>query len=182
MTEPHLPEDNNADGDSLERWAQGLDTLNYYDLLGVTEQDDLLACERAYHRFALRFHPDRSPDADGSVRATLTRIFQRGVEARRVLCDPERRKLYRVRLKQGAVRLSDDHPVATVDLDNALPSLHHECRSAGAKLEAMAAARAWQARDMLVVHQHLIRAWVFDGKANATIERCVEAIELAQVD
>ncbi|MEM6960968.1 MAG: DnaJ domain-containing protein, partial [Myxococcota bacterium] len=60
---------------------------------------------QAFHRFALRYHPDkylRSDDADTLRRAN--QIFSRGAEAYRVLLNPEQRSLYDVGMEQGQLR------------------------------------------------------------------------------
>jgi curved DNA-binding protein CbpA len=163
-------------------WDQGLDQLDYYTLLGVNAEVDPLALERAYHRFALRFHPDRYPECEPSIREALTRIFQRGVEARRVLGDSQLQVRYRNLLHHGTKRMLDDSTIGSVNLDEDLRKLHESCRSAGAKLEAMAAARAWQRGELALVRQCLVTALTFDGNANRSIEGYIEAIEQALRD
>lgn len=158
-------------------WDQQLDELDYYTILGVTDQDSVGDYERAYHRFALQFHPDCYPNHEPPIHNALTRIFQRGVEARRVLSDPQLHARYRLLLQQGKKRMLDDSPVAVVDLVRELPHLHEGCRSAGAKLEAMAAARALPRNTLEVVRQHLASALVFDGNANASVRACLDAVE-----
>jgi curved DNA-binding protein CbpA len=164
---------------SVLLWEQQLDELDYYALLGVTSEGTPVEYEVAYHRFALQFHPDCHLESEPRVRQALTRIFQRGVEARRVLCDAQLHARYRKLHEQGAKRLLDESRVVEIDLEHDLPNLHESCRSAGAKLQAMSAARAWQNREFEVVRQQLDLALAFDGRANQNIEHCIEAIELA---
>ncbi len=158
-------------------WDQQLDELDYYAILGVTDQDSVSDYERAYHRFALQFHPDCYPNLEPPIHAALTRIFQRGVEARRVLSEPQLHARYRMLVEQGKKRMLDDSPLVAVDLARELPHLHEGCRSAGAKLEAMAAARAFPRTTLEVVRQHLASALVFDGNANTLVRACLEAVE-----
>lgn len=158
-------------------WDERLDELDYYALLGVTESDSVGDYERAYHRFALRFHPDCHLEREAPIRDALTRIFQRGAEARRVLSDPQLRARYRALLREGAIRLSEETPVPSIDLSRDLPALHQTCRSAGAKLEAMTAFRAWQRGEFESARQRLVSALAFDGNANPSIANCLSAID-----
>lgn len=157
-------------------WEDRLDTLTYHEILNVSDSADGLECERAYHHFALQFHPDCYPELPVEIRHAITRIFQRGVEARRVLCDPELRRRYAQQVLLGETRLIDDKPAVRIDLGTALVTLHESCRSAGAKLQAMAAARAHQRGDMAQVRRLLLQALAFDGDANASIRECVDAL------
>ena len=176
MTSPRADEELSPTA-AILLWDQQLDELDYYTILGVTDQDSASDYERAYHRFALQFHPDCYPNHEPPIHNALTRIFQRGVEARRVLSDPQLHARYRMLLQQGKKRMLDDSPVESVDLAAELPHLHEGCRSAGAKLEAMAAARAFPRNNLEVVRQHLASALVFDGNANTLVRACLEAVE-----
>jgi curved DNA-binding protein CbpA len=158
-------------------WDGQLDELDYFELLGVTENADPVAIETAYHQFALQFHPDCHPACSPLVQQALTRVFQRGVEARRVLCDAELRSHYCLLRQRGVKRLADESAVIRLDLDRELPALHEHCRSAGAKLEAMSAARAWQRRDTHETLHRLTRALSYDGAANSFVEDCIQVIE-----
>jgi len=167
--------------ETIGLWDMQLDELDYFALLGVEATDGTSACEQAFHRFALQFHPDCYPEVDASIRNTLTRIFQRGVEARCVLCDPALRARYRASLDRGEMRLLDDAPVVSVDLDQELPKLHESCRSAGAKLEAMAAARALLSKNPQRAKERLLLALAFDGGANPLVQHFIAAIDQALV-
>lgn len=82
-----------------------LDEMSYYELLDVPPDATRDAIKRAFHEFALDFHPDGSA---GEERVKLSTIYRRGAEAYRVLMDAESRARYDVSLKEGVVRLSED--------------------------------------------------------------------------
>lgn len=84
-----------------------LDRIDYYSLLGVARDAPAAQVRDAFHRFALRFHPDQHvDDPDGTARAL--RIFKRGSEGYRVLLDPVLRARYDTALGRGEVRLSPE--------------------------------------------------------------------------
>jgi curved DNA-binding protein CbpA len=102
------PEDLESDPEDLVlEWAESLDRFDYLTLLRLprdrepTDND----VREAWRAFALTFHPDRHRDADANVHAAATRVFQRGVEAYRVLQDPPLRRRY---LSSGALRMSHE--------------------------------------------------------------------------
>jgi curved DNA-binding protein CbpA len=163
--------------DNILRWDQKLDELDYFELLGVSEDTkDSAALHTAYLRFALTFHPDTHPRASTQVREALTRIFQRGVEAHQVLSDGATAQHYRRRRAKGERRLRDFRPTLESDLEQDLPALHERCRSAGAKLDAQQAARAYARGDLPQVESRLLSALRFDGDANPDVERCLLAL------
>ena len=63
------------------------DFVDYYALLQVSPDCDAKILEKAYHHFALKFHPDKAETAD------VTK-FQEVVEAYNVLRDSEKRAQY----------------------------------------------------------------------------------------
>ncbi|KZC04718.1 DnaJ like protein subfamily C member 24 [Dufourea novaeangliae] len=68
--------------------------MDYYDILGCTEESTTEDIKRAYHALALKFHPDKNAfELDGVQ-------FQRITEAWNVLRDPKSRKEYDVTRKQ----------------------------------------------------------------------------------
>lgn len=83
--------------------ARKLSELNYYEILRVPSEASADAIKVAFHAFARRYHPDRAAH-DPARRQMLTRIYQRGTEAYRVLCHPKRRQLYDHGLSQGQLR------------------------------------------------------------------------------
>lgn len=83
--------------------AKKLSELNYYEILRVPNEANADAIKAAFHAFARRYHPDRAA-ADPERHRTLTRIYQRGTEAYRVLCHPRKRQLYDRGLSAGQLR------------------------------------------------------------------------------
>lgn len=65
--------------------------LDYYDILGVSHEAKEDEIKRAFHKLALKYHPDRNklPDAEEK--------FKEASEAYAVLSDPEKRKQYDAR-------------------------------------------------------------------------------------
>ncbi len=85
-----------------------LDELDYYTLFRVEDDASSDAIRRAYHTFALRYHPDRWTAEAEERRARAAEIFRRGAEGYRVLMDPEKRRAYDDGLARGRLRLSSD--------------------------------------------------------------------------
>lgn len=61
---------------------------DYYEVLGVNPSAGIEDIKRAYHRLAVRYHPDRNP---GDKRAEER--FKEVSEAYRVLSDPRKRSV-----------------------------------------------------------------------------------------
>ena len=158
-------------------WNERIDLLSYEQILGLSVDASVDACQEAYYQFAQCFHPDVHPDADPEVHAALCRIFQRGSEAYRVLTHPTLRARWARARQQGTVRLSDLAPPPTIDLQSELPNLHVQCRSGGAKLEALQAAMAFARGDLAGTSRHLEKAMAFEGGASLDLARCLEAIK-----
>lgn len=83
--------------------ADRLDRLDYYALLGVKPKDPPEAVRAAFHRFALKYHPDNH--AEPKKKARANEVFRRGAEAYRVLRDQELRNEYDAVLARGQLRL-----------------------------------------------------------------------------
>jgi len=68
---------------------------NYYHILGVQANATPAAIKRAFRRKAKHLHPDVNPGRES------TRKFQLANEAYQVLRNPEKRRLYDLRLRHG---------------------------------------------------------------------------------
>ena len=64
---------------------QNIDNDEYYNLLGVDKNADKSSIKKAYHKLAVKHHPDKGGDPDK---------FKLIAEAFEVLSDPEKKKLY----------------------------------------------------------------------------------------
>lgn len=62
---------------------------DYYQVLGLTKPSDPSEIRKAYHKLALKWHPDKN---DGSSEATET--FKKITEAYDVLSNPEKKEIY----------------------------------------------------------------------------------------
>lgn len=82
-----------APGASVPRGP--VDNQGYYDILGVSKDADTKVINRAYRRMAIQHHPDKGGD---KARFALLN------EARDVLTDPDKRKLYDRFGKQGLTK------------------------------------------------------------------------------
>ncbi|MFO1506068.1 MAG: molecular chaperone DnaJ [Lysobacterales bacterium] len=61
---------------------------DYYEVLGVSRTVGEIDLKKAFRRQAMKYHPDRCPDADAQER------FKEAKEAYEVLSDPQKRALY----------------------------------------------------------------------------------------
>ncbi|BHH84540.1 hypothetical protein LA52FAK_28290 [Desulforhopalus sp. 52FAK] len=61
---------------------------NYYKILGVAKDAENNDIDRAYRKLAFKYHPDTCKESDGDEK------FRELNEAKEVLKDPEKRKLY----------------------------------------------------------------------------------------
>ena len=64
------------------------DKRDYYEVLGVSRDASPDDIKRAYRQAAMKYHPDRSDDADAAER------FKEAAEAYEILADPEKRNRY----------------------------------------------------------------------------------------
>ena len=66
----------------------GLDGKDLYDVLGLTKEASASEIKKAYHKMALKLHPDKNPSPDAAAKfQTLQKVYG-------VLGDPDKRKVY----------------------------------------------------------------------------------------
>ena len=147
-----------------------LELLDYYTLLGLepgASSDDV---RRAFHTFALKFHPDNHASSDPSKLARATQIFRRGAEAYRVLLDPASRKRYDDGLERGELRLSPEKARAT-KTPSAAQRINRKAHPFWKKAEAAMKREDWQTAKL-----NLNIAKMHDPD-NATIHAALEQVK-----
>jgi DnaJ-class molecular chaperone len=165
-----------ADFDRIQQWAALIEESNYYEILGVLEIADTGSIKRAFHEFALAFHPDAHPDADEEVQALLRIVFQRGVEAYRALRSDALRAEYDMALARGKLRLSEESRPTAPD---GVKSLTDLCQTKSAKLAAARADRLINEGKLSEAKTELQMALHHEGRENPELEERLEALELA---
>src|SRR5919106_1550123 len=83
---------------------------DYYEVLGVPRDADLKTIKDAYHRLAMKWHPDRnkSPDAEAK--------FKKIAKAYAVLSKPDKRARYDAQGFEGVAHFTDEDLFRNVDL------------------------------------------------------------------
>jgi len=89
---------------TLERWITVIDSLSYYEILGLTRNASTDDIRKAFLAFAEHFHPDRHAWRPPEEQAHVATIFKRATEALAILCDPRLRPRYDEALAAGTVR------------------------------------------------------------------------------
>ncbi len=90
---PEMPKEFLA---QVRKIAQGLDALDYFQVLRVEKQASYEQIREAYHKQARIFHPDKYHHlADAALLADVTAISKRVSEAYVVLRDADKRERYR---------------------------------------------------------------------------------------
>lgn len=127
-----------------------LDLLDYYTLLGVSQDASAADVKRAFRKFARKYHPDRFAGAPTEKRDRATQIYRRGSEAYQILVDPVSRTAYDRVLRVGRVRLTAEER-ERADADEKAPAKKEQpIRSPQALAfynKAAASARSGQWRD-----------------------------------
>ena len=162
----------------VDAWDEVLDDASYYEILSVLPLADEEALRRAFHEFALAFHPDSHVGASPELSDKLRRVYQRGAEAYRVLSDPELRVRYDMALSRGEVRLEPEQADLRPNFDAGKP-LDELCRSAGAKLAAQKAAKLIGAGDLAGAKHQLEIALEYDGGINPALSERLRALDVA---
>jgi curved DNA-binding protein CbpA len=164
----------------LADWVAIVDHCDYYELLGVQATADPESIKNAYHGLVSSFHPDAHPGEDASTLDMLTRVFQRGTEAHRVLTDIDLRTRYDIGLLRGELRLRELLTSAPAPRERSSGKpLHELCRSAGAKLAAKQADSLLAKGDLGAAKRQLELALRYDGGANLDLAERLEALETA---
>src|ERR1041384_6695573 len=159
-------------------WDALIDQSSYYEILGLLEIADGGAIRKAFHEFALSFHPDAFPEADEETADALRRVFQRGAEAYRVLSRPDSRSDYDLALAKGQLRLDSTIAPPPLARNSDIRSLDELCRSPGARRFAKRAEELITAGDLTGAKRELQMALREDGDNPDLAER-LDAIDLA---
>lgn len=167
-----------ADIERLFEWDALIDQSSYYEVLGLLEIADAGAIRKAFHEFAVAFHPDAFPEADDETADALQRVFQRGAEAYRVLSRPDSRAAYDLALAKGQLRLDTSIAPPPLQRQSDIRSLDELCRSPGARLYAKRAEDLISKGDLSGAKRELQMALREDGDNPDLVER-LDAIDLA---
>jgi curved DNA-binding protein CbpA len=88
----------------LAIWRARVGHESYYDILEVPADADPQTLKEAFHRFALKCHPDQYIEVEPEVARAAAEVFKRGVEAYRTLSRPAMRAKYDAHLAKGKLR------------------------------------------------------------------------------
>jgi curved DNA-binding protein CbpA len=166
------------DIERIFEWDALIEQSSYYEVLGLLEIADQAAVRKAFHEFAVAFHPDAFPDADEETADALRRVFQCGAEAYRVLSRPESRADYDLLLAKGQLRLDSTIAPPPLARNSDIRSLDELCRSPGARRFAKRAEELISGGDLTGAKRELQMALREDGD-NADLADRLDAIDLA---
>jgi curved DNA-binding protein CbpA len=65
---------------------------NYYELFDIKKDANLNEIKKSYKKLAVKWHPDKNQNSE-----IAKEMFSKVVEAYKILCDPEKRKIYDIR-------------------------------------------------------------------------------------
>lgn len=117
----------------VERLHADLDSLSYYQLLGVGRDASAQAIQQAFYRRAVQIHPDRHFKlTDPELKIKIREVYKRIAEGYRVLSAPSLRRSYDAGLRRGEVRIRqrafDQQPTETQPTasegPSSLPQIH----------------------------------------------------------
>jgi len=100
----------------LREWLAILDSLNHYEVLGVTLSATVDQVRGGFSTFAESFHPDGHLGRPRDEQDAVLRIYKRGTEAYRVLGDPKLREQYDAPRRRAIV-----HPPSVLAALKSLP-------------------------------------------------------------
>ncbi len=169
------------DRQDIERifeWDALIDQSSYYEILGLLEIADQGAIRKAFHEFAVAFHPDAFPEADDETADALRRVFQRGAEAYRVLSRADSRAEYDLLLAKGVLRLDGTIEPPPLQRRSDIRSLDELCRSPGARRFAKRAEELISGGDLTGAKRELQLALREDGENPELADR-LDALDLA---
>lgn len=83
---------------------------DYYELLGVPRDADEKAIKSAYHKLAMKYHPDRNPSPDAQDK------FKQIATAYAVLKDPKKRAQYDAQGAEGVAHYTPEDLYGDLDL------------------------------------------------------------------
>jgi curved DNA-binding protein CbpA len=166
------------DIERIFEWDALLESSSYYEVLGLLEIADAGAIRKAFHEFAVAFHPDAFPLADDETADALRRVFQHGAEAYRVLSRPDSRADYDLALAKGQLRLDTSIAPPPLARHSDIRSLDELCHSPGARRYAKRAEELISGGDLSGAKRELQMALREDGDNPDLAER-LDAIDLA---
>jgi curved DNA-binding protein CbpA len=164
----------------IEAWIDVLDDTDYYELLGIEQEQDALGVQVAFHRFSRSFHPDLYRDKREEIRQAVIRIYRAGTEAYVVLRDQAKRASYDLGLAQGHLRYRDAPRESRAP--EAAPDLPSLARTAGGRLHARQVERAIAANCLQEAAGLLEKALLAEGENPQLERRAKELMDLLSRD
>ncbi|MGO9708503.1 MAG: J domain-containing protein [Polyangiaceae bacterium] len=94
--------------EQIRAWVEVAKKKNYYEILRIFPGAGESEIKAAFHKFALRFHPDQLVDDGDEVVEAAAELFKRGVEAYNILIKRDLRERYDAGLLKGRLRMDID--------------------------------------------------------------------------
>jgi curved DNA-binding protein CbpA len=124
--------------EEILQWLEALDSVDYYELLGVTSTAKARDIQLGFHQFSQSFHPDQHRRKEPTIQAAVTKVYKRGAEAYGVLRDDDSRSRYDLGLSQGTLRLAS----TTSGVSTEVVTLESVCSTPAGRLHARQIERA----------------------------------------